>query len=96
MRAVDVRRHIEDAIARLERCDVHAHRLDLPGEVHAEDRALWPEEPREEPDEKRVWAKHAAIGPADRGRMDSDQDLARLWFRFRHLADFQNVWRSVA
>ena len=96
MRAVDVRRQAEDAIARLERRDARADRLDLPGEVHAEDRALRPAEPREEPDEKRVGSEHAAIGPADRRRMDPDQDLARFWFRFRHLPDLQDVRRSLA
>ena len=96
MRTVDVRRHAEDAITRLERRDARTDRLDLSREVHAEDRALRPEEPREEPDEKRVGSEHAAIGPADRRRMNSDQDFVRFRFRFRHLSDLQDVWRSPA
>lgn len=52
MRTVDVRRQADDAIARLERRDARADRLDFPGEVHAEDRKLGPQEPGDEPDEK--------------------------------------------
>ena len=40
--------------------------------------------------------RHAAIGPADRRRLDPDQDLACFWFRFRHLPERQDIRRSVA
>ncbi len=88
---VDVWRQSEDPIAGLERVDASANCFNYPGEVHAEDRQLRTEQPRDKPNEQRVGSEHAAISAANRRRMDADQDLACFGFWFRHLQYLQYV-----
>ena len=48
------------------------------------------------PDEEGCGAQHAAIGAADRRRVDADEDFAGPRFGLRHMPDLDDVGWTVA
>ncbi len=79
----------EHTIPDLELDDVPTRCLDLSGELVARYRLrLLPEDPGHQPGH----LAHHDVAAGDAGRMDSDENLVRVWTRFWYVGEEEPVW----
>ena len=71
--------------------DRRPDRLDLTGELGAEDRLRGVAQAAEGPDDIRLTGAEPAVGPVDRGGVDLDEDLVVRRHRLRHISELQHL-----
>ena len=85
----------EDLVADLELGHGRTDRLDLSGELAAEDRPLRPHETGDEAADELLGAAKPGVRPSDGRRVDPDEDLVVLGHRPLDLLEPQNLGRPV-
>ena len=85
----------EDVVADRELADRWANRLDLPGQLGAQDSLLRSTQAGEEPPEERVGSTSVTVRPVDRRGTDPDQDFVLFGARPLDLLEAQDLRRAV-